>query len=166
MGAVGPRRRGDWWSACRPCPSRDPPLPVGASLRSAGVQHAAAIAEGEPAGLAVLGEHCWGGGGVKGLPCWGPRLPSLIPLPSGRLCPPHLSRCSPPPPPGNPPDPPGPPGLLLEGATLSAEVSPPPRGSSASGVLTVGGMWVTEVTLIVGAPAVTVALDSGGSVWF
>lgn len=45
---------------------RDPPLPVGASLCGAGVQHAATVAEWEAAGLPGLGEHCWGEMGVKG----------------------------------------------------------------------------------------------------
>lgn len=57
------RGRGDWeegcWGPVLAGPVHwDPPLPVGASLRGAGVVHAATVAEGEPAGLPVLGEHC------------------------------------------------------------------------------------------------------------
>lgn len=107
--------------------------------------------------------------GVKGLPCWRtPDPPSLTPLPSSCPGPPNPPlQVQPTTSSRKAPDPPEPPGLLLlEGATPGAEVSPPPWGPSASGALTAGGMWVTEVTVIVRAPGVTVALGSGGSVWF
>lgn len=57
---------------------RDPPLPVGASLRRAGMEQAAAQAEGEAAGLPVLGEHCWEAASVTAPPVLPtPPLPHL-----------------------------------------------------------------------------------------
>lgn len=145
----------------------DPPLPVGASLCSAGVDHAAAVAEGEPAGLPGLGEHCWRRHGGQGLRAGHLPPPSHTPLPKCCCVPPDPpSRCSLPPP-RSLPDPPVPPGLLLEGAALGRWVSPPPWGPSALGAVAVAGvLGVTEVTGIAGVPGVTVALRSGGSVGF
>lgn len=145
---------------------RDPPLPVGASLCSAGMQHAAAVAEGEPAGLPGLGEHCRGGGGngSQGLPRRMPSDPHHPPHSTPQHCggPPRPpSGGHPPPPPRSSPNAPVPPGLL-EGAPLGRGVSPPPGGPSAWGAPAAAVLGVAEVTRVTG---VTVALCPGGSLW-
>lgn len=140
-----------------PRPSWDPPLPAGASLQGAGVQHAASVAEGEAAGLPGLREHCRGrrsGSALRASPSPQPTQPEATRT---------ASRC-----PGRfLPDPPWAPGLLLEGAPLVGDRSSPPRGPSAStatsGALVAG---VLGVPGIVGPPRRAVALGPGGSVPF
>lgn len=151
--------------ACGPCPSRDPPLPVGTSVRGAGVQHAAAVAERESAGLPVLCEHCRRrrerSRGSRAMRLLTPRCTPHSPaVPRAPPAPPT------PAPPGSSPNPPSLPGLLLGGAALGGGLSPLLRDPCASGALVAGVTGVTEVTGIVRVPGVTVALGSGGSVRF
>ena len=148
-------------------PSGDPPLPVGAPLRGAGVQHTATVAEGETTGLPVLCEHCRGRReGSRGSRAGHLLTPHRTPHSPAVLCaPPSPPIQVQPPTSGRSPDPPGLPGLLLEGA-LGGGLSPLPRGPCVSGALVARVTGVTEVTGFVGVPGVTVALGSGGSVRF
>lgn len=130
-------------------PLWDSPLPVGTSLRGTGVQHAATVAEREPARLPRLGEHCGGVSGIRhptgySTPTQAPHLFSCLPVAVSHL-----------------PWPPG--GLLLEGGGYLSLWGP---SVSAAGALSVEVLTFPEITGIVGVTGVAVTLGPGGSVWF
>lgn len=112
------------------------------------MQHAATVAEREPAWLPRFGEHC---GGIRG--------------PTGYFTPtqvPHLFSCLP----AAMSDLPWPPGgLLLEGGRYLS-LWGPSVSASASGAPSVEVLMFPEVTGIVGVMGVAVTLGPGGSVWF
>lgn len=116
------------------------------------MQHAATIAEGEPAWLPRLGEYC---GGVKVSGIWCPTGYSITQAP-------HLISCLPvavsdlPWPPG---------GLLMEGGRYLS-LWGPSVSASASVAVSVEVLTFPEVTGIMGVMEVAVTLGPGGSVWF